>query len=360
MVWLLACWASAYISPARFGYAALLGPTTAYALLANLFFVVFWTLSGRLLRTLYSLGTILVTSSVSFQIIGLNFWAENDMPRKPGTIKVISWNVHGMGVFNRPRDHDFEKDLLEFLKKEDADILCLPEYCIPVDDILKPHAQEIILDNGYKDYRFSLDNSLYNKVYFGTAVFSRFPFHNYQSHQLSEHITMLQGDISLPNQQLIRVFFVHLTSFGLSDGDKDFIEEIRWRKKDWEGTWRQSDQFVDKFVRAYRQRALEAERAREIIDQSPYPVLLCGDFNDLPGSYVYRIMRGDLRDAFLDKGKGFGRTYNRILPTLRIDHVFYDPRALKLLGMELRPTRFSDHYPLITQFELNPPAAPSK
>src|SRR5690606_38756396 len=129
----------------------------------------------------------------------------------------------------------------------------------------------------------------------------------------------------------------------------------RWRKEDIKGTLKESDRFIAKFVRAYRQRAREAEKAREIIDQSPYPVLLCGDFNDLPGSYVYRIMRGELRDAFLDKGKGFGRTYDRILPTLRIDHVFYDPEALKLLGMEQHSTRFSDHYPLITHFQLKAP-----
>lgn len=360
MIWLLACWASAYLSPARFGYAALLGPTTAFAVMANLVFVVFRFLSGRWLPAIYSLGTLLLTSSVSFTILGLNYWGKNDMEKRPGTIKVISWNVHGMGVFNRPRDKEFEEEMLAFLEKEDADILCLPEYCIPVDDILKPHAKEIILNNGYKDYRFSLDNSLYNKVYFGTAVFSKFPFLHYQSHQLSEHITMLQGDIRLPNQQLIRVFFVHLTSFGLSDSDKDFIEDIRWKKEDLKGTLKESDRFIAKFVRAYRQRAREAEKAREIIDQSPYPVLLCGDFNDLPGSYVYRLMRGELRDAFLDKGKGFGRTYDRILPTLRIDHVFYDPEALKLLGMEQHPTRFSDHYPLITHFQLKAPPAPAE
>jgi len=329
-------------------------------LMANIFFIVFWVLSGRVLRAFYSLAAILLTASVSSTILGLNYLGENDMEAKPGTIKVISWNVHGMGVFNQPRDHDFEKDMLAFLEKEDADILCLPEYCIPVNDIMKPHAKDIILNNGYKDYRFSLDNSLYNRVYFGTAVFSRFPFHHYQSHQLSEHITMLQGDIELPNQQMIRVFFVHLTSFGLSDRDKDYIEDIKRRRRDLGSSLEQSDQFIGKFVRAYRQRALEAEKAREIINQSPYPVLICGDFNDLPGSYVYRIMRGDLQDAFLDKGKGFGRTYHRILPTLRIDHVFYDPSALELLGMEVPVTPFSDHYPLITNFRLKPAPAPTK
>src|SRR5690606_30504627 len=155
-------------------------------LLANLIFVVIWILLGRWVRVLYPIGTILLTSSVSSTILGLNYFGKNEMETRQGTIKLISWNVHGMGVFNRPRDHDFEKDLLAFLQKEDADILCLPEYCIPVNDILKPHAKDIILNNGYKDYRFSLDNSLYNRVYFGTAVFSRFPFHHYQSHLLSD------------------------------------------------------------------------------------------------------------------------------------------------------------------------------
>ena len=113
-----------------------------------------------------------------------------------------------------------------------------------------------------------------------------------------------------------------------------------------------SKTFVVKFNNAFAKRAAEADKAAAIIAKSPYPVVLCGDFNDLPGSYTYMTMRGNRNDAFLDKGKGFGRSYNRILPTLRIDHFFYDPTALKLVGFSCPNTTLSDHNPLITNFEI--------
>ena len=91
-----------------------------------------------------------------------------------------------------------------------------------------------------------------------------------------------------------------------------------------------------------------------IIRTSPYPVFICGDFNDLPGSYTYTTIRGDLNDAFLDKGRGFGRSYNQILFSLRIDHMFYDPSAMQAIGYRSPVNYASDHNPLIVNFRVAP------
>ncbi len=68
-------------------------------------------------------------------------------------------------------------------------------------------------------------------------------------------------------------------------------------------------------------------------------------------------MRGELKDAFLEKGRGLGRTYNQIIPTLRIDHMFYDPTVLKPIGFNCEFTSLSDHNPVIVNFEIIPKAA---
>ena len=100
------------------------------------------------------------------------------------------------------------------------------------------------------------------------------------------------------------------------------------------------------------QRASEADKAAAIIAKSPHPVLICGDFNDLPGSYTYTQFRGDLKDAFVEKGWGFGRTYNLISPTLRIDYIFYDPAVLRIKSYSSPRTELSDHNPVIVNFEI--------
>lgn len=83
-------------------------------------------------------------------------------------------------------------------------------------------------------------------------------------------------------------------------------------------------------------------------------MLICGDLNDLPGSYTYTKLKGNLKDAFAEKGFGLGRTYNQILPTLRIDYILYDPRLLQIRGFSSPVLSLSDHNPVIANFEIAP------
>jgi endonuclease/exonuclease/phosphatase family metal-dependent hydrolase len=279
------------------------------------------------------------------------------MARVPGRIKIMSWNAHGVGVFKVPHDQAFDDRVLNFLAAENADIMSLPEYSTPKNNVLKPYGSKIIKDNGYKDFRFKDDNTLGTTIFLGTAVFSKFPFKDYVAYRLSYETYLLQGDVELPGGQMLRMFFLHLSTFGLSDDDKAYIEDVKKNHTSLESDKRVSRTFIWKFNHAYRARALEADKAAKIIAESPYPVVVCGDFNDLPGSYTYNTIRGNRNDAFLEKGKGLGRTYNEISPTLHIDHMFYDPTVLKPVGFQCPFTRLSDHNPLIVNFEIMPKAA---
>lgn len=349
VIWLALCVASSFISPVHFSLLAVFCITTPIAIVANLFFVLFWLFTSKKLRILFSLAALAASYKVITTVFALNFSAQQDMSRKPGTLKIMSWNCHGMGVFNRPHSKEFDTELLEFIKDQDADILCLPEFSTPKDNILKPFASRIIKNGGYIDYRFKDDNTLGRTLYLGTAVFSRYPFRNYVANKLDEYMYMMQGDVELPGKKIVRVFFVHLNTFGLSDGDKAYIERVKNANGE---NLSRSRSFIWKFQQAFKKRAELTEKAVKIIAESPYPVFICGDFNDLPASYTYTSFRGKLGDVFLAKGAGLGRTYNEISPTLRIDHMFYDPAALKPIGFLCNYTHLSDHNPLIANFEI--------
>ncbi len=351
-VWLVLCAVASFVSPAEVKYIALFSLSTPFAVLANIVFIFFWLFSSHKWRALVSVLTIAGCYKVVMTIFAFNPFAENDLKPHKGTIKIMSWNVHGMGIFERPRPKNFDEKILGFINSIDADILCLPEYSLSKDNIMKPFADKIIRKGNYIDYRFQPDNSLNNKVYIGTAVFSRYPFKNYESHRLTDFIYMMQGDVLLPGDNTVRVFFVHLTTFGLSDKDKAYIDEVKKRNTEVKDGLDHSKTFIGKFNYAFAKRAREADLAASIIAKSPYPVFICGDFNDLPGSYTYTTMRGKRKDAFLEKGTGLGRSYNYILPTLRIDHMFYDTSGLRLIGFTCPSTKLSDHNPLIANFEI--------
>lgn len=352
-IWLLLCAAAAVISPMESKYLALFSLTTPFAIVANIFFILLWLFSWRIGRSLLSIITLIVCHKVALTIFGLNFFEANEINKKSErTLKVMTWNVHGMGIFNKPRNKEFEKRIITYLQEQDADILCLPEYYTPRNNILKPHSQHILRNSGYKEYRFNVDNDLGPNSYLGTAFFSKYPIRNYEVHTLSKYIFMLQSDVLLPGNVTMRMFFVHLNTFGLSDNEKAYIEDVKHRKKDIDSSFDLSKSFAGKFAQAFVRRAEEAVKAVAVIKQSPHPVLICGDFNDLPGSYTYTIFRSDLKDAFIEKGRGLGRTYSQISPTLRIDHIFYDPAALRIIGFETPRSDLSDHNPVIANFEI--------
>lgn len=352
-IWLLLCGAAAVISPTEYKYLALFSLTTPFAIVVNICFILLWLFSWRLGRSLLSIVTLIACHKVALTIFGLNFFEPNEINKKTeNTLKVMTWNVHGMGIFNRPRNKDFETRIINYLREQNADILCLPEYYTPRSNILKPHSHHILKNSGYKEYRFNVDNDLGPESYLGTAFFSKYPIRNYEVHRLSRYIFMLQSDVLLPGGVTVRMYGLHLNTFGLSDNEKAYIEEVKQRKKDIDSSLDVSKSFASRFANAFVRRAEEAINAATIIKQSPHPVLICGDFNDLPGSYTYTLLRGDLKDAFIERGRGLGRTYGQISPTLRIDHMFYDPAALRIIGFDTQPTDLSDHYPVIANFEI--------
>lgn len=349
-MWLLLCFAAGYISPVKAKHLALFSLSTPFAIAANLLFVVFWLFGRRKWRLGFSLLALVITYQLVLSVIGLNFIRDKKQPEASLPLRIMTWNVHGMGIFDRPANRETDERIMAFIEKESPDILCLPEFYTVYNNALKPYSTNILKRCGYKEFRFKDDNSLGTKIYLGTAIFSKYPLRSFQDIPLHKYVYLLQCDVQLPSGQVVRTYFCHLQSFLLSNGEKTYLEEVRHRNK--EIGIDRSRSFVRRFGEAYVKRAVQADSAAAIIARSPYPVIICGDFNDLPGSYTYTRMKGELADAFYEKGRGLGRTYNMFSPTLRIDYIFYDPRILKIAAYRSPHTDLSDHNPVIVDFAL--------
>ena len=107
-----------------------------------------------------------------------------------------------------------------------------------------------------------------------------------------------------------------------------------------------SKNLLSKFKKGFLKRQLQADTVRAAIDESPYPVIVCGAFNDVPNSSPYDKIGNGLQDAFVKKGIGMGRTFSGIAPTLRIDHIFVDKRFAVEQFIRI-PKKLSDHFPII-------------
>src|SRR5699024_7253767 len=98
-------------------------------------------------------------------------------------------------------------------------------------------------------------------------------------------------------------------------------------------------------------RSKEVDILAEKIKESPYPVLVCGDFNDPPNSYSYSSVSDGLKDAFLEKGFGVGRTFRKVSPTLRIDYIFTST-SIGIVNFNIMHVDYSDHYPIVSKIVL--------
>lgn len=104
---------------------------------------------------------------------------------------------------------------------------------------------------------------------------------------------------------------------------------------------------AENMLRAYggaaARRAEQATAIRRYVRESPHPVIVAGDFNDVPSSYTYhRVLTPRLRDAWAEAGFGLGTTFTGPLPGLRIDYVLVDT-ALTVHAVERFDGGYSDH-----------------
>jgi len=85
----------------------------------------------------------------------------------------------------------------------------------------------------------------------------------------------------------------------------------------------------------------------EFVEASPHPVICAGDFNELPYSFSYQMLKRHLRNSFEESGRGFGFTYNgNTLSMLRIDNQFYSAPLRSVDFQTVDSVKFSDHFPL--------------
>jgi endonuclease/exonuclease/phosphatase family metal-dependent hydrolase len=355
-LWLVACRAAGVYSPEEIPLLAFAPFTTPVALLVNALLLIWLLVRRRLLAALVPLLALLAATPVIKPIWGNPFRAKASVADTAGTnpqLKVLLWNVHGLGIYDLPEDKSVPQKMLQFIKSQNPDLVCLVEFYTDYDNAFKPHSASFMKEGGYREFRFVWDNTLGTKIYVGIALFSKLPVSAVEERWIAKNINLLQTDVSLPAGERIRIVSLHLESFHLADRDKAELDDTKKNPTGIRKVYNLAKRFVQRSIQPFQMRAKQADSVRGILAESPYPLLVCGDMNDLPGSYAYTTVRGEhLGDAYADWGLPLGRTYNRLSPTLRIDNLLYDTRYFHCRSFKTFTTTLSDHNPVLATFEL--------
>lgn len=324
---------SVFIPPDKFWPAAFAGLLYPYLLVINLLFVVYYTLR-KSKRLLLSLIILFIGYQHLFNFIQLvpNFTSNTN------GLKILTYNVHHFDK-DPSKKQPGKPGIIEYLKSTNADIICLQEAQLNKAGRLSPAGIRDAIP-GIKHYQ--LAHSISNA---GPMTLSKFPILTLGEIRFEHSANMvLFSDIVIKSKDTIRVYNCHFQSYRISPEDYSITDPGRSGTN--EQQLREAKLITKKMILAFSIRASQARTVNAHIKKCPYPVVVCGDFNDTPVSYTYSMAGNKLKDAFSDAGFGLSNTYNGILPSFRIDYILY---SQKYSAIYYRCDRInlSDHYPVM-------------
>ena len=342
---LLLSYLSAYVSPVDFYGFAFLGLIYAFLLLVNIFFILGWALL-RSKRFLISFVAILIGWNFLTSFIQISF-SNQLLASKDKEIRILTYNVRVFNRWNWSKEKDLGTKTIDYIKKTNSDIVCLQEFYSDESNG-KNAVDSIRLKCKLKNAHISYAKKRNKTYHYGIATFTSYPIVAKGTVKIHEDENFCIYTDLLVNKDTIRVYNLHLESIHLGYDDYSLIENIN-KTETYDVSGIRS--ILSKLKRGYQKRARQADVIAEHIETCNYPVILCGDFNDTPVSYVYKRLTASMLDAFCESGNGIGSTYINKYSTFRIDFVLH---SVNLLSFNHRTPRveLSDHYPVLCSLKL--------
>jgi endonuclease/exonuclease/phosphatase (EEP) superfamily protein YafD len=253
---------------------------------------------------------------------------------------VMSYNVHVFQKFSqwwKKEGRSEIRDMKAWIGNSGADVLCMPEYYDEDETIFD--SGNYLRKKGYGHAAY-FHRRKFGKSYWGLAILSKHPIVASHDTVFEAQNGMIQADIKV-GRDTVRVIGLHLYSMTL--GLSKLVEQ-----KEMDGIETESRITLSKMKNGFKRRAEEFTVLQDWIKTSPYPVLVCGDFNEVPYSYIYGELRKSLKNSFEEKGQGFGFSFNHLPYFIRIDHQFYDDKRLSVHDFTTySKIKYSDHYPIM-------------
>jgi len=332
-----------YFNPNGMCTLAFFGLLFPAILLINIIFFLFW-IFARFKYAAFSFIAILL----SFPAMKNYFAFASASEEKTKAIRVMSYNVRNFDLYNWKQGATTMKKIMVLLKEQDPDIMCLQEF-FNADTGRFQTIKKLLEQNGYKYYEFEKTVERDHYGAWGVATFSHYPILNTGSLRFhnSKLNSSLFTDISI-DSTVVRVYNVHLQSVYLSSGDYEYIEHVT---ADQDVQLKPTQQILSKLKSAFQSRAVQSVELKKQIGDSPYPVLVCGDFNDTPSSFCYETLSRNLNDAFLCASSGIGPTYSGVLSPFRIDYILTD-KKFSVVAYKSICEKLSDHYPVTCSITL--------
>lgn len=332
----LICAYSPMISPVQHPVWACAGLFIPIFIILNLCFIVFWAFA-KWKMMIVPIAFFLLGWNSLMSYSPINFSSESSGGE---TLEILTYNVMQMQR-KKVADGSRVNPILDYIKDSRADIVCLQEY--PFNNIkIKNSLMEI-----YPYMRMcKVSNS--NVV----VCYSKYPVKFIEEIKVESKFNGSAAFKVQYKDKEIPLIINHLESNKLDAHDKEVYTDML-KSPDENKVKRGGKHLLKKLAEAMSIRGPQADVISEYIDEkySPY-MIVCGDFNDTPVSYVHNKIGERLQDAYREAGNGPGITYNRNFLYFRIDHIMVGD-AYRVLDCRVDDSiDASDHYPLKCRLEI--------
>lgn len=307
-----------YVSPKTFASFSVFSLFVPVLIIINLVFTIYWLLR---LKKQFLLSTIVlllgwIIASPFYKFSSKEVLLLDD-------VKIMSYNVR---MFN---NYKWNKDILladkayMFIEDTKPDILAIQEFY---------NSEEISFTYPYK----YIKNAANSKV-FGLAIYSKYPIINSGSFNFKNTSNNAIFIDIVKEKDTVRVYNLHLESLHINPRKENFGEKSKQK-------------LFKRLKIAFKKQAYQIDKVLANETEWKGKKIICGDFNNTAYSWVYKQLSKNKKDAFLEAGSGFGKTFDYFFPT-RIDFILTD-KSIQVNHFKNFNVKYSDHFPIMAHLHL--------
>jgi endonuclease/exonuclease/phosphatase family metal-dependent hydrolase len=310
-----------FLPPKTFSILAVVNLGVSFLIILNVLFFIYW-LIGLKKQLILSL---LVLFLGYFSNGSLYKFSSSKKVESSENFKVMNYNVRLFDLYDWIPESNTETNIVEFIKNEAPDVLSVQEY--------HPHKK---IDLSFFKYKYLKLSG--KKVQSGQAIFSQFPIVNSGSIEFPNTANNAIFADVVKGADTIRIYNIHLESMHINTNVENLKNE-------------DSERLLNRVSTTFKMQQSQTELFLKHKRTCNYKMIVCGDFNNTAFSYVYRKIKGDLKDTFKEAGNGFGRSYDFKYFPIRIDFILSD-EAFAVNGFTSYNEHYSDHYPIMATLSL--------
>jgi endonuclease/exonuclease/phosphatase family metal-dependent hydrolase len=263
----------------------------------------------------------------------------------PDGIRFLSYNVHLFSWFENEKGIDNANKMLDYIAATGSDVVCLQEFLYHNSGTYTlTYIKEKLKSYPYSHIEVLSHNRRVSKC---IATFSKYPI--VEQKAVKFDVPYHGAIISAINIKgtVYNVVNCYLKSNQLTEQEKDLTPDYIGTKPADKSAQGLISRVYNKLVKASLERCNEAETVAREIEKINRNMIVCGDMNDIPASYVYRTMRGHMKDAMLltHSFPNAGVTFHEGIYNFRIDYFFISDN-IKPCEFSIDKQPMSDHYPI--------------